>query len=402
MNRNAGVILCGVVLTTLLSPLHALSRPATLTVTNPSNRTRAHEPVVVAWKAILALLPDATPATLVLTGQDNTPVTFQVDDLDGNGSPDELVFVTNAAAGEQRTFSLGISAASPEPSPSLFTDAQNWKRVKGVLNNVDDDDLPGNGRERSAYRFDGVGWESQLVGYRLYLDGRNAVDIQGKRKPALYWKWIGESGVDYQLDAGWGMDVLHVGPALGVGGMAFWAGDSVVKPWGLDHQRCRIIARGPVRAVVRVEYTGWQVGQDKADVTSLFTIYDGDRVTEHTILPGRHAASHTIVTGIVVHDSTDVLWRPAIASLCTVGHQSRANDTLMMAVTVPPANVIRRHDDTTNHLLLLKFVDNAPIRVLIASYWQGETGTMWTQSALEEFLATTGDRLRHPLTVRIR
>lgn len=39
-------------------------------------------------------------------------------------------------------------------------------------------------------RYEGPGWESNKVGYRLYLDWRNAIDIFGKRpKKSFYLKW---------------------------------------------------------------------------------------------------------------------------------------------------------------------------------------------------------------------
>jgi len=34
--------------------------------------------------------------------------------------------------------------------------------------------------------YEGIGWENELVGYRLYLDGRLVSDIFGKQAP--YWR----------------------------------------------------------------------------------------------------------------------------------------------------------------------------------------------------------------------
>ncbi len=66
--------------------------------------------------------------------------------------------------------------------------------------------------------YEGIGWENELVGYRLYLDGRLVSDIFGKKtgEPAL--AQIDEYGSYHDL-APWGMDVLKVGPSLGIGGI---------------------------------------------------------------------------------------------------------------------------------------------------------------------------------------
>ncbi len=68
------------------------------------------------------------------------------------------------------------------------------------------------------FPYEGIGWENGLVGYRLYLDGRLVSDIFGKQvtDPAL--ATIGEFGSYHDL-APWGMDVLKVGPSLGIGGI---------------------------------------------------------------------------------------------------------------------------------------------------------------------------------------
>jgi hypothetical protein len=369
-----------------------------LTVTNPSNTPRSNETVVISWAEVSKKLGEQ-PTALQLADENGKLLPVQLDDLDLDGRPDELAFAADFGPGQVRKFSLEV-ATGAQQFPAR-TDAQNYKRINGVLQPVDDDDVAGTGRERRAYRFDGVGWESEVVGYRLYLDERNATDIQGKRIPGLYWKWIGESGVDYQLDAFWGTDVLHVGPALGIGAIGFWVGDSLLKPLTLDRQRTRIVARGPVRAVVRVEYTGWNLGADKVDVISQFTIFAGDRVSEHRVVLQKSTTPRTLVTGIVKNDSGFVFWKPELATLYTLGRQARSGDTLLMALTVDPARVIRKTDDTYNELLLLNLDQGKPLSILVSSYWQGEPGRTWNREEIETFLQSTARRLNEPLKIWI-
>ncbi len=406
MILRQAMISCFVLAGLLLIRHPLIGQEARIRVTNPSDAPRLHEPVVVqCWSTPriaewLIASNRAGNKSVNLTDQSGRDIVFQLDDLDQDGTPDELVFVADFAAKEAREFTLARSEKRDSFHVRYRTDAQNWKRIDGVLQGVDDDNLLGNKRERAAYRFDGVGWESELVAYRLYLDGRNAVDIQGKRKPGLYWKWIGESGVDYQLDSDWGMDVLHVGPALGVGGIGLWVGDSVMKPLHVDRQRCRILARGPVRSVVRVDYSGWRLPGETVDLTSFFTIVEGERVSEHRVVLAHGSSPKTLVTGIVKHDSTAVIWNAG--SLYTVGRQSRANDTLMMALTVPTSSVIGRKEDGYNHLLLLKLEEGRPVSILISSSWQGEPGTMWNSAEIAGFLQSIARRVNEPMKIQIQ
>jgi hypothetical protein len=381
------------------------SEQISIVVTNPSAEARSGETVVLDWNALAERLPALRTQAVGMTDEQGRLVTTQTDDLDADGVPDEVAFLAALGPGERRVFHLGAAGtvAAGHRSPSgPRTDAGNWKRVDGVPQPVDDDNLAGTDRDRRLYRFDGAGWESEVAAYRLYLDGRNAVDIQGKRIPGLYWNWIGASETDYQADADWGMDVLHVGSALGVGGIGFWVADSVLKPLVLDRQRCRIIARGPVRAIVRVEYRGWELGNGAVDVTSLFSIAAGDRVTEHRLLLEGGASPRTIATGIVKHDSTETVWDHGAAWLSTTGLQSRAGDSLMLALTVPRTAVIRTAEDAVNHLLLLRLEKGKPLRMLISSYWQGEIGRMWSKQEVRRFLDATARRFNEPILVQIQ
>jgi hypothetical protein len=385
----------------LLSSLHA--QKVQVSVANPSGIARPNEPVVLPWTEIKTRQPNLEAGMLRLLDEEKRVVPLQIDDMDHDGTPDEVVFTADFAPHQHRTFTLTDSEGERLliRRESFRTDAANWKRIDSVLQSVDDDDVPGNGRDRRLYRFDGVGWESDIIAYRLYLDERNAVDLEGKRKPGLHWNYIGASGIDYQLDADWGMDVLHVGPALGVGGIGFWVGDSVLKPETVDRERCRVIARGPVRAVVRVDYTGWNVAGEKVNISSLFAIYAGDRLTEHQIILEKGKSPATIVTGIVKHSPTKVVWNSEESWLYTLGPQSRANDHLLMALNFVKSSVTKKTEDTYNHLVLLKLEQRKPLRFLLSAVWQGETGKMWSEEEIQRFLRRAAARLNEPLEVQV-
>jgi hypothetical protein len=380
----------------------AYAQDVHIMVTNPSAAPRRNEPVVIAWERIGGKLPDVDVAKLRLLDEQNRSLAFQIDDLDADRTPDEFVFSADFNPHQQRRFIFTpLADTLASPLGPLRTDVADFKRINGVPTLVDDDDGPGTLRSQSQYLFDGVGWESELVGYRLYLDERNAIDIQGKRIPGLQWKFIGSSGVDYQLDSYWGMDILHVGPALGIGGIGLWLHDSVAHPYKLDRRRCRVIARGPVRAVVRVDYIGWDIGGEKVNLTSLFSIFEGDRATEHRVILQNAESPKTIVTGIVKHPPGKVLWNEQELCLSTLGRQSRANDSLLMALNFASSSKCERAEDKYDHLVLINLQPERSFNYLISSVWQGETGRMWSKREIRSFLKGMWRRLNEPLGIQV-
>lgn len=76
------------------------------------------------------------------------------------------------------------------------------------------------------YPYEGIGWENEIIGYRLYLDERAVTDIFGKRIPDIVLDKVDYRSKYHDL-ADWGLDVQHVGPSMGVGGLGLYRGDSL-------------------------------------------------------------------------------------------------------------------------------------------------------------------------------
>jgi len=58
------------------------------------------------------------------------------------------------------------------------------------------------------FPYEGVGWENEIVGYRLYLDERSVTDIFGKRTPSMVLDTVGDSLERFGKDAKVSADVL--------------------------------------------------------------------------------------------------------------------------------------------------------------------------------------------------
>jgi hypothetical protein len=79
----------------------------------------------------------------------------------------------------------------------------------------------------ALFKYEGPGWESEKVGYRFYMDWRNANDIFGKKVNQLVLANVGVHDTvakddSYHLMQDWGMDIFKVGSSLGIGSIGMW------------------------------------------------------------------------------------------------------------------------------------------------------------------------------------
>jgi hypothetical protein len=154
---------------------------------------------------------------------------YQVDDLDGDGTgADEIVFLTSLQAGQKKTFNIEFfKEFKAWPKQQRFTDATN---------------MPG--------------WESDLFGYRSY--GAFVIDMFAKYRsaPGLMLKtFYNESNkqiYNYHVDSPLGMDILHVGPTVGLGSIVLKCEEKIYLPSSGSLQ-CKVKASGPVRSMVTIQ-----------------------------------------------------------------------------------------------------------------------------------------------------
>ncbi|MEJ2298729.1 MAG: DUF4861 family protein, partial [Woeseiaceae bacterium] len=120
-----------------------------------------------------------------------------------------------------------VEIVAGEPSvPPKRTQAEVSIKEGGEFVNVDAVRPPPQYTDHSEYiRYEGPGIESDKVGYRVYLDWRNGFDVFGKTTDAMVLQDVGLDGYDsYHEPADWGLDILKVGDAVGIGGYGFWDG----------------------------------------------------------------------------------------------------------------------------------------------------------------------------------
>jgi hypothetical protein len=337
---------------------------------------------------------------------------FQLNDDDGDGKADRLLFVCSLGAGENKVFNFIKTGKYGEYKFKKRTQAElsvktggKWedrKYVGGTFMNIERLKVPPQHTDHSFYiRYEGPGWESDRVGYRFYLDWRNAADIFGKRVDTMVLQNVGQDGFDsYHEPSPWGMDILKVGNSLGIGTLGTWYGGKASRVAETDSITCEIQQNGPVQSAIKTVYYGWQAGNVKTDLSSVLSIHAGSRMTKQKVYLG--SAIDNICTGIVKHELAEIV-QPGSGTgewtyLATWGRQSLSDDNLGMAVFYRKGDLIELTGDEESHVVVLKPANNELVYYFAAA-WEHEKGGIKSLDAFKQYLESEISMLNNPLDV---
>ncbi|WP_162199446.1 DUF4861 family protein [Aurantiacibacter marinus] len=221
-------------------------------------------------------------------------------------------------------------------SGSVKVDLRLRDDPEGAYRSVDEFTVPATHEIGDGmFPYEGIGWENGLVGYRLYLDGRLVSDIFGKQGADPVLGQIGELGSYHDL-APWGMDVLKVGPSLGIGGLGIMRGDAPAQFGSVPELSARISESGGDAGRFTITAGGIDVGEGASGgFTADYSIGAQSPLTRVSV-----NASDTLplATGIVMHDGAEFIRSAGASSgdwqyIATWGDtQSENGDGLGMAL----------------------------------------------------------------------
>ncbi|HWC96956.1 MAG TPA: DUF4861 family protein [Candidatus Sulfopaludibacter sp.] len=299
-----------------------------LAVTNPSAETRVAQNVVVPVSSLKAIAKDFAAGAVIVTTSDaatlaqdaatlqTTELASQADDLDGDGKWDELAFQIDLKPNQTRIVTLA------------YGDAPTIQRLRSQYQRRTD--------AKFAVHYEGPGWESEEIAWRIYFDKRNAIDIYGKRRPGLYLDLFASPEYVYHQESPFGRDIYGIGKALGVAGIGALVDGKAVPIAEVADRKWKVISTGPVRSILEFEYTGWKVGGHTVDLTSRITQWAGEHGFEHRISV-RNGDGVALVTGIPLKPVTGNL--DAAGVVATWGHQVVVSGTKAQLVDLPDENL---------------------------------------------------------------
>ena len=303
----------------------------TVDVSNPTAeplRALATLPVVAAQ----TIAPNF-PGSLMIaveTGDPPSVLASQADDIDGDGTPDQVEFPVSLAPGERRSVHLYYSTTLQE---TIYYP----KRVQAKHN--------------YGYNHQTVTLESELIGYRTY--GGFFLDVQARLAghPGLFNDLAGYLSIRREFETG--RDIFHAGATLGLGGLflrregkvyqpPFNVPDYAHKPTPEMVPHYRVISQGPLRAMVEASLDRWTVEGDTFGLRAFYSIDAGEDFVRcrFQASPITVPTGHTYELGIGVRDLPGQTLHPAPGRLIVVGEQEKRNGLFGLAVYFDPAEFL--------------------------------------------------------------
>jgi rhamnogalacturonyl hydrolase YesR len=244
--------------------------------------------------------------------------------------------------------------------------------------------------------FEGVGWESDRIAYRLYLDERNATDIYGKKLPGAILPVIGQGSGDYHAMSEWGQDIFQVDQSLGIGGIGMLregrAGQ--IGPSTITAE----VANTAISGEATVSNVGFDGG--RATLRASYRIYNGQALT--FVDAAVRGATVPMVAGFRHHERATLLAGNARGDwnyIASWGLQDLTGDGLGLAVFFHPAEV-RGGPGDDGQSWFLAFNDPASLHYAFAATWARDASGVRDLEGFRAWLDATMDALNHPLLVQ--
>ncbi len=400
-----------VLILVLSSAFQAQEKSFTLKVKNTIAKERIDAVVSISSKEIAAAHSDfKLDEFSILDGAVEVP--FQIEKHKTSGDLILVLLNIKPCETKELKFVIGQKPAKEFTNRTYAEIAMkknlqhDGKKFRGTkFTNVNKLKVPAIHRDHDAlFKYEGPGWESDKVGYRFYLDWRNATDIFGKRINGLVLKNVGVTDTvanndSYHNMQDWGMDIFKVGTSLGIGSLGIFADGKVNMISKTDSILCRVSKIGCIKSEIATNYFGWLVGGKKYNVESRFTITAGSRLTKHSVkIEGE---PENLVTGLAKYAGTNLTklnpgdgW----GYLALYGKQSLSGDNLGIAILFKKNDLIELTEDAVSQIVKLKPA-KGKLEYYFCAAWEQEPGGIKTQEEFVKYLASVVEELNNPITI---
>lgn len=411
MKKNVLQFLMAMLMTAIFIQGCSGEKEMIISLENPIHKMLVEEPVVIKrsdlekkWGRIddgkVVVMMDATGAYFV----------SQVDDTNGDGKWDELVFLYTLPPLRKTNVQVLLIDEADAPTFEKRTNIR-MARIEGeqYIEMSEARRLGlSEGQAGGVYHLEGPGWENELVGFRNYLDARNGMDIFGKVVPEMV---LDSAGIneDYHLMQDWGHDILRVGTSLGAGSLAIVSTGNLLRAAPEAEGNFEIISEGPIRSTLRLTYNNWNVDGNNLQMVHDIAIYAAKWYYESTVWFPEYNGEMELVSGIATIDLGDKDaymkdYEGKVTMVATHGQQSYDLQNLGMAVMVknPQFSGIERIGPTTdpiNNTLLVKMKvqNDNPVKFRFYSCWELSDKNFADENYFIQFLDKEAEKMENPI-----
>lgn len=376
------------IIASLLAPAgEAAQQPAkansiVVTAKNPLDLARASETLVVTSAALLAddlrkvQVRDA--AGQVLLAQ---PI-----DLDDDGKFDQLIFQSDFAPRQTKTFTLTAVAERQVPRIADFKAYGRFVRE----------------------RRDDFAWENDRIAHRMYGAAletwaqepltSSAVDVWSKRVRRLVindWYMVD----DYHQDNGTGGDFYSAGKSRGCGGNGVWTAGKLYP--SANFRSSRVIANGPIRVMFELTYLAWDAAGTKVSETKRITLDAGSNLdlfqSFYSVAEG--PAVSAFAAGIKKNAGSVSVANKELGILRT-WEPVKGQGNLGCGVIVPPTGLLEFTESDGNYLVAARMPSGGPAAYYAGFGWD-KSGDFKSVEDWDRYLEQAARRLGAPVLVSV-
>ena len=301
---------------------------------------------------------------------DGKPITAQLDKALG-----EAAFVADICG--ERIFEVRFSDKPLREAPVSRVNAQMWWKNEDKSLSERDTLFSFKDDMYRKLHHHGPAIESEKAAYRVYFDKKQTIDTYGKKTEQLELRRSMWYSTPEQLAEGFGHDNLRVFGSIGVGVLKGWDAEKGM-PHITDFKRreARVVAKGPVRAIMEMRVEGWNYCGRELNMTSRYIIYAGHSdVVVQNRLEGNFDGL-TFVTGVMKMRDTRVLrGKRAVAQIGADHPENDYNkwpmETVALAVALPEGvQILSQEDDKLSYLFQVTPNAKGEIDYVFDMFWR--------------------------------
>ena len=390
--------------TTLSFSLAQQTKRITIKVSNQWNQIKQDEPIVIKLDDLN--LDFGVNGAIVKEG--NTEIPSQLDDLNDDGINEELAFLIDLNESSTKSYIIDLYDTKQNRSYTPRVHAQMLvSDKKGEHVPVTAVTIPGTSNIYNQMHHHGPAIESELTAYRLYFDEKQTVDIYGKFKKGFEIEASGWYPNDEQLAKGFGDDVLRVGSSCGQGAFKGWNGNEATHISPVKTRTARVLAYGPVRAIIEMEVKGWEYQGGSICMINRYTIYGGHRDAEVELFFGEPLNKQTFATGVQKIKDSDYFSDGKGLVACW-GTDWPVNDTIKYAketvglgTYIPHKYIVKEAQDKRNYLYIISLPNQNYLKYYINFTSRKETFGYKTKEEWFKYLTSWKNSIEQPVSITI-
>lgn len=144
----------------------------------------------------------------------------------------------------------------------------------------------------------GAMWESEYVGFRVYMDNRQSIDLYGKKYPQMELDSTNFYSNSTWMEKGYGEDILYAGQSIGAGSFRGYENGKLTYIDKVSARGQRIVKEGPDTVVVEVWDKDWQTNGKTLQMKQVYTMLSGHRDVQIDIYLEGTSDGDVFATGV--------------------------------------------------------------------------------------------------------